>query len=857
MATSDVFISYRRKDVEFVKQLAGSLAQQQRDVWVDWEDIPPGVSDFSREIARGIESAHTFLVVLSPDYLESEYCLHELEYADQLNKRMLPIVFRPVDAEQVPACIRSINWVYFVPHAGQSNDFSAAFQAVCQAIDTDYDHVREHTRLLARALDWENNQQNASFLLSGAELDAAESWLATAASHTPPPTDVQTDFILRSRQSQTRRQRQLLGGALVLLALAVVGLIVAVVAGVEARQQQMIAERRAAETLSLSAANAAVDAAASGEYLDGLRLAHFAATYIDNPPEQAQQTLRQLAFQPGTRYAYFDDLPPDMNVLGIKPGQSVRSSGQSDTILVSDDEETFTIRDADNQPIMDLNRLIGSAFMGYMGISEDIHPAVLSAYENPLVSSPAMDITPDRDYVAVGTEQGLVIVQNTDSASEYWRPDGHTLPVDGVRFSTDGRYLASRASSDTLNDMSISDREFIVWDTESWEPVLQFDNFRQQRDLVAVSDDGLHLLFLEQSPPGYTLWDVRDSRQQWQLREGQLIMDVAFNPDGNYLVAANLFTLRMRPPRDFHIYDTDGQLINSLTGQPGVDALDMPILFSPDGVKLRQIRDDGDLVEVDILTGETTRIGRVPQPYILGSSMNGRFVGLQDYDNSEVLIWDVDDAAEVARFSSADLGFTLTVSNDGRYVAYDAREAGETVGLVVRDLMDMTAAVARFGDLAADIGIVGTITHAFGPDAQVLVYASTSGDLRVIEMDTWQEQTILRGLADRVSDITVSADGQRVAAAGESGTVMIWDVVSGSDEQRITNAGAVPKVAFAPDGESLMIGDEQGNIALWRFAGSSDVLAWVEQNRALVPLTCADLIQAGLIASPENCPVAP
>ena len=37
----DVFIPYSRRDQPFVRRLHDRLAKDSRDVWVDWEDIPP------------------------------------------------------------------------------------------------------------------------------------------------------------------------------------------------------------------------------------------------------------------------------------------------------------------------------------------------------------------------------------------------------------------------------------------------------------------------------------------------------------------------------------------------------------------------------------------------------------------------------------------------------------------------------------------------------------------------------------------------------------------------------------------------------------------------------------------------
>lgn len=39
---SDAFISYSRKDAEFVQRLSTAFVQANRVVWVDWQDIPRG-----------------------------------------------------------------------------------------------------------------------------------------------------------------------------------------------------------------------------------------------------------------------------------------------------------------------------------------------------------------------------------------------------------------------------------------------------------------------------------------------------------------------------------------------------------------------------------------------------------------------------------------------------------------------------------------------------------------------------------------------------------------------------------------------------------------------------------------------
>src|SRR3970040_2429343 len=93
---TDVFISYSRKDKDLVRALHDALKAQNRDTWVDWEDIPP-TAEWLKEIFSAIEAAHTFVFVISPDSVASDMCKQEIAHAVKHNKRLVPIVRR--DAE--------------------------------------------------------------------------------------------------------------------------------------------------------------------------------------------------------------------------------------------------------------------------------------------------------------------------------------------------------------------------------------------------------------------------------------------------------------------------------------------------------------------------------------------------------------------------------------------------------------------------------------------------------------------------------------------------------------------------------------------------------------------------------------
>ncbi len=200
---ADIFISYSRNDMEFVHRLHKELTSvKNKDIWADFEDIPPAAK-WRSEIAAAIEQADNFVFIISPDSVVSKECGQELAHAIEQHKRLIGVVYREVHPNTVPKALGELNFIFCL----SGEDFEKAVESLLTAVETDLEWVREHTRLLTRALEWKRRKRDSSLLLRGDDLEIAEAWMARSGIKKPAPNELQGQFILASRQDETSRQR--------------------------------------------------------------------------------------------------------------------------------------------------------------------------------------------------------------------------------------------------------------------------------------------------------------------------------------------------------------------------------------------------------------------------------------------------------------------------------------------------------------------------------------------------------------------------------------------------------------------------------------------------------------------------
>ena len=218
-----VFISYSRKDGDFVNRLTTALAAQNHlDVFRDTADILP-TEEWKNRLERLIGEADTIVFCLSPDSVASEVCRWEVELADRLQKRIAPIAIREVDGN-VPMQLSKRNYIFFT----RADEFDRSLDYLISALDADIGWIREHTRLGELSRRWERSGRPKEQLLRGSDVEAAEAWLKRQPRNAPTPTETTQSYISQSRdeeRAQRRRGRRVQGLIYVLLVSIIAGLV--------------------------------------------------------------------------------------------------------------------------------------------------------------------------------------------------------------------------------------------------------------------------------------------------------------------------------------------------------------------------------------------------------------------------------------------------------------------------------------------------------------------------------------------------------------------------------------------------------------------------------------------------------
>lgn len=108
MASNTIFISYSRKDSEYMAEFSKNLRNAGANLWSDKQILPGGLWDNSIETA--LESCDVIIVLISKASINSNNVMDEVSFALEENKKVIPILLEECD---LPFRLRRIQFIDF------------------------------------------------------------------------------------------------------------------------------------------------------------------------------------------------------------------------------------------------------------------------------------------------------------------------------------------------------------------------------------------------------------------------------------------------------------------------------------------------------------------------------------------------------------------------------------------------------------------------------------------------------------------------------------------------------------------------------------------------------------------------
>jgi WD40 repeat protein len=413
---------------------------------------------------------------------------------------------------------------------------------------------------------------------------------------------------------------------------------------------------------------------------------------------------------------------------------------------------------------------------------------------------------------------------------------GHTLSVDGIAFSPDGRALASGSADNTVK----------LWDAATGRELRSLTGHANHVTTVVFSPDG-RLLASGGLDRTVKVWDVFTGQELRAFRgHSAPITSLAFSPDGRLLASgSNDKTIRVWGVES-------GRESHTLAGHAGwVTA----VTFSPDGRWLASGSADDTLKLWDAATGREayTLKGHTGRINSVAFNADGRLLASASSDDT-INLWEVEKGIRirtlaghatkvlVAAFNPD--GRSLTSgSADGSIKTWDISSGGELRGTPARaDSELISIAFSPDRDLFASSGggqwveisatatgrrvstlesrASGIYATAFSPDGRWFASGNKDNAVKVWEVATGREvNSLTDSTAGYVQTVAFSPDGQLLASAGVDGKIRLWEVSLGSKVRALAgHSDMVYAVAFSPDGRWLASGGMGGVIKIWEVA---------------------------------------
>lgn len=403
------------------------------------------------------------------------------------------------------------------------------------------------------------------------------------------------------------------------------------------------------------------------------------------------------------------------------------------------------------------------------------------------------EFSPDGSLVATSSADGSVRIWSSSSGLQLQQLTGHHGVVTSLAFSLDGHTLYSAGE----------DSRIITWDATSWK-------------LTAVHELGRYSYALKVLTPDELL--VGDT-EIWDLTSWKLLRRYSINGDvrGQCQIAADqsnrLIGLKGLEFRQETMgSQTSGYSVDSIlvlddsTGEQilnhtvertehikclSIDPEGNHIAFSTDkGVSIRDIKSGNEE-----LTLEGLNVA------IVAFSPDGKYIATTDSRHNSIQVHNALDGSLISELGSHRFIQLLQYSPDG------SRAATLSYPNLFRvwDIAEKRELMQASGSI---------LPNAFDPMGNRIIGKTPHGSTQVWDANTGQ--VILRLEEPSLNTHLFSHDGRFLFASNQSGAIMAWDLVKGTESRPISQqVGGINVMVWGTDESKLITGGDDGAIYVW------------------------------------------
>lgn len=810
----EVFISYCRTDSDLARRLNEALISLGKLTWFDQESIASG-ENYQQEIHCGIETSDNFLFIISPKSVNSPHCSGEVKYAQSLNKRIVTILSQKVVIQDLHPALAKVQWIDFSQNEG---DFLTNFTQLVRTLDTDKDHIHNHTKWLQRAKEWENSQKNADLLLRGSEFILAQTWLKKIEQQNkqPPASELQQEFI---QASQTALE------------------------GAEAAEKE-----RQEQVLKLQKERA----------------------------QEAEKRLEQekkIARRQKQWLVVVSLLGGLVTLLGLITAREYRKAAISEIVAYSQSSEAFlalneqltalraAIKGKKLEKDLEQRPFVNIPTKDKNKLEEVLKIAVYSIKQANIFSGHygnvlGVKFSPDGEMIASGSQDNTIRLWKRNgslSATLDEKRGGHKGAVHAVAFSPDGQLLASASADRTIK---LWKRDGTIMKTiEGDEDGVNAVVFSPDGQLIASGGNDSTVKVWKQD--GTLLRILKGHRTH--------VFSVAFSPDGQLIASGS---------RDntIKLWKRDGTLLRTMEGHgETVEA----VVFSPDGQQIASGSRDNTikLWKLDDTSPKITFNGHEAPVYALAFTPDGRKIVSGSYDKT-VRLWKLDGTLLMTLQGHSDKVNAVDVHNEDKNLEIASGSDDNKVILwkpyskLVKTLFghrDVASAV----DWSADVIVSGSwdktiklwkrngtllktmqghedsVTSVkISPNDRFIVSGSLDGTVKIWRLDGKLLNT-LRGHKGGVNSVAISPNGKLIVSGSWDRTVKIWRLDGKLLNTLRGHNDVVEAVAISPDGKFIASGSADNNIKIWRIDDSGTL-------QSILTLKGHDSLVLGVDFSPDG-----